>query len=280
MAIADKDNRVLKALATAREQNEELNELLDFYYDLYEVQYQAKAGLPEPKQREEQAMRWRLEQGMHQVAFGDMGVESELFLPLVSQVSEVCIHHNPSWVRESSDVGADELLNLAQVVYEQWDTLTASKAGFSVADERVDSMGQVTALAVSLSLAPYLQRASDAILPQLDLTLWKKGTCPICSGRPNFSILDEDTGARELMCSRCDTLWRAARLNCPFCAAGEKTTYLSSKDDLYRLYVCPECKRYLKAVDLRKARRVILPTVERLLTIGMDLTAMEEGYQG
>ncbi len=280
MAIGDRDKRVLEALATAREQHEELTELLDFYYDLYEVQFEAKARLPEPELRDEQAMLWRLERGVPQLAFGQLGVELELFEPLVAQVAEVFVRHNPTWKSEGKDLTADELLSLARDVHETWETLTAPKAGLKDGDDNEGPAGHTTALAVSLSLAPYLQWASETILPQLDLTLWRKGTCPICGGRPNFSILDEETGARELMCSRCDSLWRASRLNCPFCAAGEKTTYYSSEDDLYRLYVCPECKQYLKAVDLRKAQRVVLPVIERLLTVRMDLTAIEEGYRG
>jgi formate dehydrogenase maturation protein FdhE len=47
---------------------------------------------------------------------------------------------------------------------------------------------------------------------------------------------------------------------------------------MHRLYVCPACREYLKTVDLRKARRVVQPMVERLLTVGMDLAARDEGF--
>jgi hypothetical protein len=279
MAVGEKDNRVLKALATAREQHEELTELLDFYYDLYEVQFQAKARVPEPVVRDEMAMRWRLERAVPQLAFGQLRVEPGFFEPLVAQVAEVLLHHNPTWQLEPKEVTSEDLLSLARDVFETWDTLTGPEPGSGDGSDDHTATGYTTALAVSLSLAPYLQQASDAILPQLDLTLWKQATCPICGGRPNFSILDEEAGARKLMCSRCASLWGTPRVSCPFCAAGEKATFYSSEDDLYRLYVCPECKHYLKAVDLRKARRVIIPMVERLLTVGMDLTARQEGYE-
>jgi formate dehydrogenase maturation protein FdhE len=55
--------------------------------------------------------------------------------------------------------------------------------------------------------------------------------------------------------------------------------YYASDDELHRLYVCPSCNHYVKTVDLRKARRVIQPMVERLLTVGMDLAAQQEGYK-
>jgi FdhE protein len=127
-------------------------------------------------------------------------------------------------------------------------------------------------------MAPYLQRASDALLPHLDLTLWGHGHCPICGGRPNFAVLEEEKGARRLVCSRCNSLWPYARFGCPLCGSKEKQQYFPSEDGVYRLYVCPDCNRYLKLMDLRGVYREMYPAVERLLTVGMDLAAHQEGY--
>jgi FdhE protein len=82
------------------------------------------------------------------------------------------------------------------------------------------------------------------------------------------------------MCSRCAALWSYRRIGCPFCAAEERPVFYSGEDGLHRLYVCQVCKGYLKATDLREARRVVHPMVERLLTVGMDLAAQQEGYGG
>ena len=54
--------------------------------------------------------------------------------------------------------------------------------------------------------------------------------------------------------------------------------YYASDDQVYRLYVCQACKRYLKTVDLRRTLRNPNPLVERLVTISMDLAAQEQGY--
>jgi len=45
------------------------------------------------------------------------------------------------------------------------------------------------------------------------------------------------------------------------------------------LYTCPDCKRYLKTVDLRELHREVVPVVERLVTVGMDLAAQQEGLR-
>jgi FdhE protein len=249
---------------------------LDFYYDLYEVQFQAKAGIAEPEIRDELAMRWRLEGGIPQLTFGQLPVEEESFAMLVGQVTATFLRHNPTWEPGHEDATPADLVTRARHVFETWESLTSPRPD-QEADEQ-SGPDRLASMAVGFALAPYLQRAAEAILPHLELSLWKQGYCPVCGGSPNFSLLEEETGARRLMCSRCASLWEYPRIGCPFCGTTEAQPHYGSDDDLHRLYVCSECKRYLKAVDLRKARRVIHPIVERLLTVGMDLAAQQEGF--
>jgi FdhE protein len=276
MAPSEHDQRVLRALGAAREHNEPLSELLDFYYDLYTVQFEAKPMLPEPEVRDELAMRWRLEGGIPQLTFDQLGLEEEPFAELVSALSAVLLKHNPAWKDAEDGPGQKDLAVLAREVFETWDTLTGPSPGKEPAGGSLT--GSPTAMAVGFALAPYLQRSGETIMPHLDLAFWKQGYCPVCGGRPNFSILEEGTGARLLMCSRCASQWNFARMECPFCDTVDRPSYFEGEEGLHRLYVCSACKGYLKAVDLRKARRVVNPMVERLLTVGMDLAAQQEGY--
>jgi FdhE protein len=278
MAISENDQRVLRALAQAREPHGELATLLDFYYDLYQVQFQAKADLPEPEIRDELAMRWRLEGGIPQLTFDQLHLEPAPFAALVGKITRIFLQHNPEWHIEEEESAPEALVALAQEVFETWDALTVPGA----VGEGTDGTqpGSLKAMAVGFALAPTLQRAAESIHPHLDLTLWTQGYCPICGGRPNFALLAEESGARQLMCARCTAQWDHSRLKCPFCDTQEHPMYYASEDDVYRLYVCHACKHYVKTVDLRKARRVIYPMAERLLTIGMDLAAQQEGYGG
>ena len=277
MALRERDLAVLQALIEAREQHEELAELLDFYHDRYQVQFEAKASLPEPQVRDELAMRWRLEGGIPQLSFGQLALDEEFFAGLVAQVVDVLGRHNPAWESMLLERSDHEQVALAKEVFETWDTLTSPKPEL----ERHGSepaVDQAQGLAVGFALAPYLQRASDVILPNLDLTLWSQGHCPVCGGRPNFALLEEERGARRLMCSRCNCLWPYARVGCPFYESKEKQVYYPSEDGVYRLYVCPSCNDYLKTMDLRGVFREVHPVVERLLTVGMDLAAKQEGF--
>jgi FdhE protein len=278
MAISETDLGLLRALTAAREQHEELADLLDFYHDLYEVQFEAKTGMPEIEVRDELAMRWRLEGGIPQLTFDQLNLEPEAFAGLVSEVTQVLVRHNPTWEGVQKERSPDEMVAIARDVFETWDTLTAPKSKTERDKGGGPKPDHISALAVGFALAPYLQQASEILLPQLDLSLWVQSHCPVCGGRPNFALLEQEKGARQLMCSRCNSLWPYARVGCPFCKSKEKQIYYTSEDQVYRLYVCPSCKRYLKTMDLREVYRDVIPVVERLVTVGMDLAAYQEGY--
>lgn len=280
MEIRDKDHQVLLGLAAARDQHEELADLLSFYYDVYKLQFEIKARLPEPVVRDDLAMLWRLEGGIPQLTFDQLGLEAEPFARMVARVMEVIVRYNPNWEAAHEEWAPARLMALAQEIFESWETLTApkpasrgGKAGESWSDHPI-------ALAVGFALSPHLQLASEVVSPHLNLDLWAQGHCPICGGQPNFALLDVERGARRLLCSRCNSLWPYGRVGCPFCKSKEKQVYYPSEDGVYRLYVCPACNRYLKTMDLREVSREVYPVVERLLTVGMDLAAHEEGYGG
>ena len=277
MALDSRDLEILRALTEAREQHEELSELLDFYHDLFKVQFEAKADLVGPDLRDAVAAAWRVDGGIPQLTFDRLGLQVEPFAQLVEKVVGVLRRHNPGWGSVLDEHSADELMLLARDVFETWDTLTSPPSQGKGAEG--DAMaGPPLALAVGFALAPYLQRAAEVILPHLDLVGWGQGHCPICGGRPNFSILEEERGARQLMCSRCNALWPYPRVGCPYCGSRERQTYYPNEDGTYRLYVCPDCNRYLKTMDLRGVFRKVHPEVERLLTVGMDLAARQEGF--
>ncbi len=95
-----------------------------------------------------------------------------------------------------------------------------------------------------------------------------------------MAFLEKEVGARWLLCSRCDTEWLFQRLECPYCGTNEPNALSFFPDDegLYRLDVCDQCKCYLKAIDLRKAKDDTLLPLERLYTMDLDRQAKENGY--
>jgi len=130
------------------------------------------------------------------------------------------------------------------------------------------------------AMRPFLVVNARAIIEHIDLENWRRGYCPVCGGNPDFAYLEAAYGARWLVCSRCDSEWPFQRLQCPHCGTTKQSalSYFTGEGTPYRLYVCDECRHYIKAVDLRQTRADFIVALERLLTMDLDLQAQKDGY--
>jgi len=133
---------------------------------------------------------------------------------------------------------------------------------------------------IQATLQPFLADYSLALLKSVDQDNWRREYCPICGGNPDIAFLEKEYGARWLMCSRCDFQWLFQRLVCHCCGNQEQKSLSFFTDDAeqYRLYVCEQCKSYLKAVDLRKTENEVLLPLERFNTLDLDSQAKAYGY--
>ena len=272
--MPEKKSEVLEALDQAAVENEALAEVLARHRAIAEAQLKSRAQMTtEVTTVDEPTSRERLASGTPQVTFEQLGVEEMVLSDLVSDIVRILAADSPE-LAGTEGVGEipspEDLMEMAKQVFE----------GDVFLDESESAQAGLVALAVDLALVPYLKRAAEAVMPHLDQELWLRGHCPVCGAIPDFSLIDEDGGARHLICSRCGTQWRFLRLKCPFCANidAKKLKYYLGDDEVYRLYVCELCKHYVKTVDLRKAKKRVIVPVERIVTVAMDLAAQEGGY--
>ncbi len=157
------------------------------------------------------------------------------------------------------DAGALDRRNLDPLAFAEA-VLSVSPAALQL---RAKNVSARETLALLRALAPMCHRA---------------GVKLVANDRPDLAILAGDPAARSLVCSRCSTAWLYRRVGCPFCHDVERQAYYVDGDARYRLYLCQGCRRYLKTIDARRLGGNLDPKVERLVTIGMDLAALREGY--
>lgn len=265
LAPAGGDATTLARLAQAAEIEPGLRRLVPFWQAIYRVQF---------------ATRDRLA-----AAFGPFAWSLRRERLLAGQ---------PQLDLEDLPLAADALATWAQSMVEAWQPfdpacslpegegwLARVRAAFlnpPEADGRPHEQDFAGTLA-GLALVPYLEWAAAGVRPTLvgEMESWGRGCCPVCGGAPDLAVLSGDPAARTLVCSRCSTPWPYPRVGCPFCHDADHQAYYTDGDRRYRLYICPLCRRYLKAVTAPPAESVD-PWAERLLTIGMDLAAREAGY--
>jgi len=112
----------------------------------------------------------------------------------------------------------------------------------------------------------------------------RRGQCPFCGGMPWVAARREGSameGARRMLaCALCGGEWFFGRILCPSCFEEDPHKLPHFQDDRHpvvRIEACETCHRYVKSIDLSEDARPI-PEVDELVSLAMDLWAVEQGY--
>ena len=166
--MRDQERQILDRLAAAKSDHQDLSELIDFYTALYTVQFEAKAQIASQRPAEDRAARQELvAAGEPQITFDSLGIEPSGLARLAQRIIQILTARGRSGVADESalaELQAESLGALAREVFDQlgrWRDHQASAQGLAE-------------LAVELALAPYVERAAEALAPQLDLTPWRR----------------------------------------------------------------------------------------------------------
>lgn len=255
--------QVLQALEAAKKEHPDLVEWLDFHREVLIAQQAAEpALLPLVQPVTSERVDARKEARQPLFTFDELEVDWLVVYGLISQLEKLATQRLPG---RPAGIPAD----IAE------ETVRAWYAGQTPTDPH-------TAFLISQALRPFLHRAARAASVYLTTgDYWHWGHCPACGGEPDFAVLERESGTRQLFCSRCDTGWHFKRIACPFCDTENPRSlaYYPGEDGAYRLYVCAECHCYVKTLDLRETFGLFVLQVERVLTAGMDLAAVAEGYR-
>ena len=266
---------ILKGLEEEREKKSELAETIDLHHALLVAQANARLPLPRLERSPEEAGDF-LRQGIALLEPGELEVDWEAFAQLCEEICHIASKHQPDLGEEFERVRVflgsyPDKRSLVVDYFKDRPVGGAEEAGVN---------GELLAFVLNSALHPFLWAYAEVLSPLIDDHLWYHARCPVCGGQPDFALLEAGSGARHLLCSRCDSQWLFRRLECPFCGNTEpnKLIYYPSEDEVYRLYVCQVCNRYLKTIDMRQVARKVIPPVERIVTVAMDVAAREAGY--
>ena len=218
-----------------------------------------------------------LQQGKPLVDLDTLEIDSGKLTDLAMQIAFAIAEHRRERVRQLADIHAwlhrrrDKMRSRA----------LAYLHGTGIADSNSGIDGGLLEFVLHSALRPFLRAHSEALSRFVDASLWYRAYCPICGGEPDMAALERVGGRRRLLCSRCDAEWSCRRLGCPFCGNDDPKdlAFFASDDKVYRLAACEICHRYIKTVDLREISTERPLAAERVLTVGMDLTAQSTGYQ-
>ncbi len=276
--IANIDNKIIKQLDKQETEEGNLPLLWDFYRKLLRIQSKVSKRIGTPKHGlSSEAISKRIEDGLPLLDFNNLDMDWSLLREVFAEIVAVFADY-PGLFGELPEKlrGQTSSRLLTKNTVKAWLEGNRLPATISAGSDK-DALIQAI---INATLKPFLASYARALGKLVDQERWRRRYCPVCGGSPDFSFLDKERGSRYLLCSRCDTEWVFQRLECPYCGTSDQTalSYFTDDKGLYRLYVCDQCRNYLKAIDLRQAKSGVLLPLERLQTLDIDSQAQQHGY--
>jgi FdhE protein len=111
-----------------------------------------------------------------------------------------------------------------------------------------------------------------------------RGRCPFCGGAPGIArrqAAESQGSVRSLVCALCGLEWEIGRIHCPSCFEDDPRrlpSFTSERHPLARIEACETCRRYVKSIDTTLDGRIV-PEVDDLASLALDLWAREEGFE-
>ncbi len=259
---------------------------IDFFQDILKAQCAAKNKFKENSisiSLADSEISEKLRQGIPLICWEDIPPNETLLADLFLQLCNILKNHQDSETEEIQkiiDSQTDGNLNIGDLIRK----LSQQDSDYfhTVCNEL--GLNKEVVVFLTLSAAkPFFEAIAPGLRDRVADDKWLKNYCPMCGSSAQLSTLDKKSGQRYLYCTLCSSHWRYMRLKCSFCgdeqAGGQK--FLAEEQGPYRIDLCEKCKRYIKTLDERKLvdSKEIIPSIEDLATMYLDMLAEKEGYE-
>ena len=132
---------------------------------------------------------------------------------------------------------------------------------------------------LALSVRPFLTRAADVLLQRVSVEEWPHATCPMCGGRPIFARAGGERRSPARVRPLPGPVAVRIRARCHHCLGRDDIRVFSAHDGIYQVTACETCRRYLKALDVKRAGRPFFLPLDTVATLALDQAVVEQGYQ-
>jgi FdhE protein len=274
-------DQMRKQIARFKKERPHYREILDLYALILEEQArirpQLKIAVPEVNKK---LVRSRLDKGLPLLGKEGFAIDLEAAQRLFYALSAICqgatlkMGAEIPRIREAAEQGA---LALRDLLCRHYDMSFLKQAA-----EHCGVDQGILFFLVRTSVRPCLEIQMEQLRGLVDLEAWLQGTCPLCGSHPQIAQLRDEEGKRYLQCSLCGCQWRSERMVCPYCANKDADSlhyFCSDDEEAYRVDLCDQCKGYIKTIDSRKLDYEPFLDLEDILTIHLDILALEKGYR-
>lgn len=260
---------------------------VDFFWKIIRAQYKIKRALSQkdfPCSLSDDEIKQRMQQGVPLISFEDVPCNETLLKTLFQEICSIMENQE-----NAEQKAIQKILNAESGGHLKLDGLV--KKLVYQDNEYFNSLSQKLEITqdllvfIALSIAkPFFEAVAEKLRDKVDNDQWLRNYCPVCGSSAQISKLEKEEGKRFLYCLLCSTEWRFMRLKCSFCgneqASGMK--FLEEEGGPYRIDLCGQCRRYIKTFNEKKAggsTKEVIPFVEDLATMYLDILAEKEGYE-
>ncbi|MEW6067973.1 MAG: formate dehydrogenase accessory protein FdhE [Nitrospirota bacterium] len=256
-------------------------EVLEFIKDVLIEQYKIKPKIKiTPVDIDKVNLKGKNQEGFPLVEKRELQLDNASASRLFKRLCKV-LNHNKKAVRDVKQISQalrSKHINLTELfkhaVAEDVEYIIALSKNLKIKED-------ILSFLIINSIKPIFEAYANELKCYVDQEKWWKGYCPICGSEP-FIGESREEGERFLVCSSCSYAWRFMRQKCPFCENENhkelRHFYTEKKGNAYRVDVCEKCKRYVKTVDTHEMGEEVMPIVEDMGTLYLDVLAQKEGY--
>jgi len=281
--LATTSEQVKQAAAALKKLRPTYHDLLDYYQKIFIAQEDSRSQLKiEPIKISEEILALKKNDKFPLINVSEFIVDKNAAAGLLEKICRIAEADNKEMAAAARTIRkaiASDVLDPGAVFSH---LLNADDTFFGQVESELNIDKKILSLLAYNSLKPSLTHCALQLSSYLDEdNAWEKGYCPICGSAPGFSMF-ENEGNRLLLCGFCWHRWPTQRIYCPFCDNKDSKAlhyFYSDQEKDYRIDVCDSCKTYIKAIDTRKADRIIYPPLEFVATLHLDIKARELGFK-
>ncbi|NLZ38768.1 MAG: formate dehydrogenase accessory protein FdhE [Firmicutes bacterium] len=271
------------------QKNEQLEPLLLFYQSMYRAQKKYIEGKSAEILRSEFGMKSQRKEAV--LLENGLSISLEVYQDfMLSLLDDACRHLLPN-LSSSQRIAMEKLLDQviaapeiresicvpAHLSLPFLQSLLAEKLISLLGRRELAVLAQIIRAACQIDYVCVARRAQSLSL----FKNWQQGICPVCGEKPMLAMLREQDGVRMLECGLCHAQWTAPRLGCLQCGNTDQDSlgfFFIPGQEYRRVYVCHECKYYLKTIVLKEINREVIPDLENIATYFLDDVAQKEGF--
>lgn len=273
--------KVTKRIDSVARERPSHREVLKFLKEVVTEQFKIKPEIEiHPVLMDEELVKTKTAEGFPLMDKSDLKLDIASATSLFESLCEVLKRTNTV----SEDVDKIEHTSREELNLEALFKKTAAEDGEYVASlsHRLNLKGEILSFLAENSLRPIFEAYADELKAYVDQEKWWRSYCPICGSKPVMAELIGRERKKFLICSCCGYEWRYMRTRCPLCESGDrkglKYFFTEKEGRAYRVETCRKCKKYIKTVDTEELDEEVIPSVDDIGTLYLDVLAKKEGY--